>query len=416
MDKVFASMAQPSTIELDALLHDYLLGLVLISGGGQNPEDYPVQWVHVSDLLDPTPFLTPRTVLLTTGSQFSTPLEREEADEYVQRLQQVGTTALGVGVGVQWDRIPPPLIEASEQAKLPLFRVPYDTPFIAVVRTAARLIEAQAHADASWGRDQFSSLSSLGRRRNLSEAEEATRRAVLKLLLGGQRELAEQVAAPFLPRIPRGQVSVICVSGAIAPKALKDLTPLISEQPGVFSSHDQQKDQELLIVIAEHSELAALRRVLAKHTVSCGISESGSAVDVPQLLEQAERAAELAHHDPDSGPVTYRPEMHAGVLQLLQQSPEAIRRARGLLAPLRLHDDRHRDDLQRSLVMWLTHHGQTSAAATELGVHRHTLRSRVSTAASLLQRDLDDPDTRVELWAALRIVGATGQAPGGSSP
>ncbi|MFC6236166.1 helix-turn-helix domain-containing protein [Leucobacter soli] len=40
-------------------------------------------------------------------------------------------------------------------------------------------------------------------------------------------------------------------------------------------------------------------------------------------------------------------------------------------------------------------------------MHRHTLRSRVQTAATLLQRDLDDPDTRAELWAALRVLGAT---------
>lgn len=416
MQNDFAKLLQPSTIELDALLHDYLLGLVLISGGGREPESYPVQWVHVSDLADPTPFLTPRTVLLTTGSQFNTPLERVEADAYVQRLQQAGTTALGVGVGVQWDRIPPSLIEASEHAKLPLFRVPYDTPFIAVVRTAARLIEAQNHADASWGRDQYSSLSSLGRRRSLTEAEQATRRAVLQLLLGGQRELAEQVAAAILPRLPRGQVSVVCIAGTIAPQAMKELIPLISEQPGIFSSHERQKDQDLLLVIAEHGELATLKRILMKHSVLCGISERGSAVDVAQLLEQAERAAELARHDPESGPTTYRPEMHAGVLQLLHQSPEATRRARGLLAPLALHDERHHDELQHSLGVWLAHHGQTSAAATDLGVHRHTVRSRVSAAASLLQRDLDDPDTRAELWAAMRIVRGTAQAPGGSTP
>ena len=113
---------------------------------------------------------------------------------------------------------------------------------------------------------------------------------------------------------------------------------------------------------------------------------------------------------------------------------QPVRRAQGLLSPLRHHDERHRDDLQHSLSVWLSHHGQTSAASAELGVHRHTLRTRVSTAESLLQRDLDDPDTRAELWAALRIVqggagGAVGtggsvsaasgdgfQAPGGSTP
>ncbi len=412
MDYDFATLARPSTIELDALLHDYLLGLVLIAGGGRGPEAYPVQWVHVSDLSDPTPFLTPRTVILTTGSQFATPLERDEAAAYVHRLNQAGTTALGVGVGVQWDRIPPSLIEACEQLQLPLFRVPYDTPFIAVVQTAARLIEAQVHAEASLGREQFSSLSSLARRRNVNQAERALRGAVLNLLLGGQRELAEQVAAELLPRLPRGQISVINAPTPVPPQVLRDLTPLISEQPGILSAEDQQR----LVIIAEHGELSQLRRILTRHSTNCGISERGSASEIRELLEQAERASELARHDPDAGPVAYRPEMHAGVLQLLQQSPEATRRAHGLLIPLKQHDERHRDDLQHSLAVWLSHHGQTSAAAAELGVHRHTLRTRVSTAASLLQRDLDDPDTRAELWAALRIVRGAPQAPGGSTP
>ena len=394
----FANMAKPSTIELDALLRDYLLGLVLIAGGAAG--HHPVQWVHVSDLADPAPFFTPRTVILTTGSQFSKPLEQDEADAYVQRLHEAGSTALGVGVGLQWDRIPPAIIEACERVQLPLFRVPYDTPFIAVVRTAARLIEAQAHADATLGHEQFNTLSSLARRRKLDKAEHAVRSAVLELLLAGQRTLAEQVATTILPRLPRGHVSVISIPTPLTPRLSAELTPLTFESAGVFAAHDEGR----LIVVLEHTEAAAIRRVLTTHGCNCGISERGSDRELPELLEQAERASELAISAPVTGPTSYRPEMHAGVLRLLSQSPEATRRAHGLLSPLRHHDERHHDELLRSLATWLSHHGQTSAAAAELGVHRHTLRTRVSTAESLLQRHLDDPDTRAELWAALRIV------------
>lgn len=56
------------TIELGELLHQYQLGLVLIAGTDETTASRPVQWVHVSELEDPTPFLTPRTVLLTTGA------------------------------------------------------------------------------------------------------------------------------------------------------------------------------------------------------------------------------------------------------------------------------------------------------------------------------------------------------------
>ena len=44
-------------------------------------------------------------------------------------------------------------------------------------------------------------------------------------------------------------------------------------------------------------------------------------------------------------------------------------------------------------------------AARLLGVHRHTIRGRIARAESLLGVSLDDPDTRAELWLALRLTG-----------
>ena len=43
-------------------------------------------------------------------------------------------------------------------------------------------------------------------------------------------------------------------------------------------------------------------------------------------------------------------------------------------------------------------------ASRELGVHRHTVRNRVTRAESLLNATLEDPDTRAELWLALRLT------------
>lgn len=392
-------------IDLDALLHDYLLGLVLIAGGGQDTGTRPVQWVHSSDLLDPTPFLTPRTVLLTTGAQFIAPGEgdsfgRIEAEAYVQRLLGAGTTALGVAVGVQWERIPPPIIEACDRLHLPLFRVPYDTPFIAVVRTAARLLESQQHAEEGWGREHSAPGRSLRRREQLAAAEAALRGAVLRLLTAGHRELAEQVAATALPALPRGSVAVLRYREPSSTQAAAELATLVADQPGVLAATEAGNTT----VVLEAGRLAAMRRALSRHGIAAGVSERGSVAEVSELAEQAERALEVARQQEEPGPLGYRPAMHAGVLQVLSDSPEAMRRATGLLSPVREHDRRHGDAIERSLAIWLAHHGQTSPAAAELGVHRHTLRSRVQTAASLLQRDLDDPDARAELWAALRLA------------
>ncbi|MBO1901088.1 PucR family transcriptional regulator [Leucobacter weissii] len=405
MQQSFASVSKsadaggtsPAVIELDSLLRDYLLGLVLIGGIGRDTGTRPVQWVHSSDLLDPAPFLTPRTVLLTTGAQFGDD-DPEVLEAYVQRLIHAGATALGVGAGLRWERIPPALIELCDRLHLPLFRVPYDTPFLAVVRTAARLIDARAAAD--WGREQHPPPSFSGRRERLLAAERSLREAVLQLMVDGRLDLAERVAAKALPQLPRGSLSVLTFSEPPDERFPTDFAALVTEQPGVLSA----TLDGATVVIAEAGEVARLRRALTRAGVPAGVSERATAADLPELLEQARRASELARGARDPGPLDYRPEMHAGVLQLLRDSPEAVRRAQGLLAPLRRHDERHEDRLEHSLAVWLRHHGQTSPAAAELGVHRHTLRSRVQAAESLLQRDLDDPDLRAELWAALRLA------------
>src|SRR5699024_3567181 len=131
---------QPSatTITLGDMVYTYELGLVFIAGAGEDTLLPPLQWVHPSELLDPTPFLTPRTVLMTTGSQSPDELSGTRATEYVIRLLEAGVSALGCAVEIIHDRIPQTLIDACDRLRFPLFRVPYDTPFIAVTQSATR--------------------------------------------------------------------------------------------------------------------------------------------------------------------------------------------------------------------------------------------------------------------------------------
>ncbi|MGN6126015.1 MAG: PucR family transcriptional regulator ligand-binding domain-containing protein, partial [Humibacter sp.] len=109
--------------------------------------DASVSWVHSSDLDDPTPFLTPGQVLLTTGTQFAS--ADSDYDGYVARLVASGVVALGFGTEVIRDT-PPGLIEACLRGGMPLLDVPYRTPFIAVARYAADLVAEQAYARNTW--------------------------------------------------------------------------------------------------------------------------------------------------------------------------------------------------------------------------------------------------------------------------
>ncbi|MFE6997379.1 PucR family transcriptional regulator [Microbacterium sp. NPDC057659] len=106
----------------------------------------PLRWVHSSDLADPTPFLADDLVLLTTGTQF----ERVTVGDYVDRLAQRGVIGLGFGSDVHRAGVPDELVEACAARGIPLFEVPYGTPFIAVARAHAEAIAERTYARRTW--------------------------------------------------------------------------------------------------------------------------------------------------------------------------------------------------------------------------------------------------------------------------
>lgn len=142
-----AAVAPPS---LRALLARSDLRLRLVVDEADLPAgsiDRPVRWVHSSDLVDPTPFLSEGLVLLTTGTQFD---DAADYPAYVGRLLARGVRALGFGTEVVRDGIPSALTAACLEGGMPLFEVPYRTPFIAVARAGAEAIAADAYARRSW--------------------------------------------------------------------------------------------------------------------------------------------------------------------------------------------------------------------------------------------------------------------------
>jgi purine catabolism regulator len=54
-------------------------------------------------------------------------------------------------------------------------------------------------------------------------------------------------------------------------------------------------------------------------------------------------------------------------------------------------------ELAQTLETWLRSGGKTAATAETLGVHRHTVRTRLTRIAEICEVDLDDPVTRAEL-------------------
>lgn len=103
--------------------------------------DREVTAVHVSELTDPTPYLGGGELLLTTGLALTGNAAQSRA--YAERLSRRDVAALGFGLRVVHDDVPPTLVRACAAAGLPLLLVPGPTPFLALARTYWSLV-AQA--------------------------------------------------------------------------------------------------------------------------------------------------------------------------------------------------------------------------------------------------------------------------------
>ncbi|MHB1837682.1 MAG: PucR family transcriptional regulator [Solirubrobacteraceae bacterium] len=100
---------------------------------GEEAVDVPVRWVHISELEDPTPWLSGGEVLLTTGMALRGP---EQQREFLMRLADHQLAGLGFGTGFSHAAVPPALLAAAAEREFPVFEVPYEVPFIAVTETA----------------------------------------------------------------------------------------------------------------------------------------------------------------------------------------------------------------------------------------------------------------------------------------
>jgi DNA-binding PucR family transcriptional regulator len=100
---------------------------------GEAATDLPVRWVHISELKDPTPFLSGGELLLTTGMQLNT---AQRQAEFVNRLADHQLAGVGFGVGFGHREVPPALVQAAVERDFPVFEVPYEVPFIAVTEAA----------------------------------------------------------------------------------------------------------------------------------------------------------------------------------------------------------------------------------------------------------------------------------------
>ncbi|MFT4232554.1 MAG: helix-turn-helix domain-containing protein [Leucobacter sp.] len=221
------------SLSLRKLLQNPSLHLRLVvdgegEGAADEAFDQEFEWLHATDMIDPTPFLGPAEVILTLGWQFpvvhsadpSVPevriaperLERVY-DDYAALVAAHGVIGIGFGSDVLHKGVPHQLAVACRRHGLILFDVPYEISFMDLLQEAARVLQ----------RDQTERYTrSLRAQKAIANA--ATRRDGLNATL---RETARQLGCGVALYDPLGR-PVTLIEAPDGPRVSEaELTPIV---------------------------------------------------------------------------------------------------------------------------------------------------------------------------------------------
>ncbi|MET9633876.1 PucR family transcriptional regulator [Lentzea sp. NPDC006480] len=436
------------TVPLRDLVARVDLGLTVLCGA--DALDRPVRWAHVSELADPTPYLVGEELLLTAGVRFPS-----DVPAYVTGLASKGVSAIGFGVEPEYPTVPSSLVEACAAQGMPLLEVPPSTPFLAVSQALGALLAEIAVREQRMLADSQRALTRAATRVRPVESVLTTLAVVLNCradlvhAASAPEELASlvaRVASGTGPRSASAQVgedhvTLDPVESAVL--VVRRSTPLSPAERAVVAvalallgllRRDLESERGQIARLAAsallRSRVAGLATVLGPGPYRVVAGESRADYDV-----LAQRYGPLVSKDSGnflalvpaafevSGPVgvsssvpeaavgdavaeasallpralaTGAPAFPASDLSSLVDSVAARAFARRELAGLL-----GRPELIETLRAWLGQHGSWDRAAAVLGVHRNSVRHRISHAERLLGRDLGTADARASLWLAL---------------
>ena len=232
--------------------------------------------------------------------------------------------------------------------------------------------------------------------RALDEARGHLRAGLLELMLAGTTEVAAVTAQRVWGGLPNEPVRVTVIGeGSAGEPLLRDLELLADRSEGeVFFG----RRADLLVVVSSSAGAEQLTAMVQDHGLTAGVSGTGEWRALPRLLAEASRAGQRASA---AEPIVRFESMFGDGMVALMDHSGAREVATRLLAPLTAAPDGA--VLRESLRSWLDHNGAWDPAARALGIHRHTLRNRVTAVERLLDLDLDTFAARTELWVALQF-------------
>ena len=167
-----------------------------------------------------------------------------------------------------------------------------------------------------------------------------------------------------------------------------------------------------VVALVDHAKPRALAKVLAKEVSVDGEGRDarirvgvGETVDVESIRHSYITALFALRAAPPSRTVASPRDLGSYGFLLAAQSRTVLEGfVRSVLGPLIDRDESRNSDLVQSVRAFIEAGGRWEHGADELGVHRHTLRYRVRQAEELLERDLNHPEDRLEVWLALKAA------------
>lgn len=240
----------------------------------------------------------------------------------------------------------------------------------------------------------------LERRFERREAMRRLHRQAFELLLENEVRAAELVLAAVdaqheslrLPTV----VNVIRATGAR--EELQRLLVLAERTTGPVFAVESSDGQQLHILSASVRKDSVVHS-LSGASVRIGV---GSTVRIHEVERSFASAGFALQQTSPTRPVVFWAEMTDWGLAALVDPKMQDAFADELLS--RLDATRSgRDELMRVASSFIRHHGRIHTVATELTMHRNSVRSRVREIEEALRADLDDPTTLLSLWAALQI-------------
>lgn len=102
-----------------------------------------IRWVHVSELADPSPWLSGGEFVLVTG----TVLDRSDdaLRAYVRTMRECGASGIGLGLGVVFDSVPDAMRDEARGTDFAIVGVAPQTSFVAVTEAASSLMTADRY-------------------------------------------------------------------------------------------------------------------------------------------------------------------------------------------------------------------------------------------------------------------------------